>query len=104
MDQTIGAEIKTRRAAAGLTQAQLASALGVIFQQVQKYERGTNRVSAATLLKVAEFLGCSVADLYGDPDPGRTAESERTILKIWQQLHDPQREAVVMMLRAFVQG
>ncbi|WP_363310035.1 helix-turn-helix transcriptional regulator [uncultured Brevundimonas sp.] len=69
VDVLIGGIIRDRRAALGLAQAELGKAIGVTFQQVQKYERGVNRVAAATLLKVADALQCSVGNLYGDPDP-----------------------------------
>ena len=85
----------------GLTQAELGKAIGVTFQQVQKYERGVNRVAAATLLKVADALQCSVADLYDDPDPNGRSPSERAILKLWAQLRQPERDAVVAMIREF---
>lgn len=101
IDVQIGGIIRDRRAALGLTQAELGKAIGVTFQQVQKYERGVNRVAAATLLKVADALQCSVADLYGDPDPKALSASERAILKLWAQLEDPQRDAVVAMVRSF---
>lgn len=104
IDIQIGQIIRQRREALKITQAQLASQIGVTFQQVQKYERGVNRVSAATLLKVAEALQCHVADLYGDPDPQAMTISERAILKLWGQLADPQRDAVVAMVRSFVKA
>ncbi|MBB5773107.1 transcriptional regulator with XRE-family HTH domain [Brevundimonas vesicularis] len=101
VDVLIGGIIRDRRAALGLTQAELGKAIGVTFQQVQKYERGVNRVAAATLLKVADALQCSVADLYGDPDPDGRSPSERAILKLWVQLRDPERDAVIAMVREF---
>lgn len=101
IDVQIGGIIRDRRAALGLTQAELGKAIGVTFQQVQKYERGVNRVSAATLLKVADALQCSVADLYDDPDPNGRSPSERAILKLWAQLRQPERDAVVAMIREF---
>lgn len=101
VDVLIGGIIRDSRAALGLTQAELGKAIGVTFQQVQKYERGVNRVAAATLLKVAEALQCSVADLYGDPDPHGRSPSERAILRLWAQLRDPERDAVIAMVREF---
>jgi len=101
IDVQIGGVIRDRRAALGLTQAELGKAIGVTFQQVQKYERGVNRVAAATLLKVADALQCSVADLYGDPEPDGRSPSERAILKLWAQLREPERNAVIAMVREF---
>lgn len=101
-DSLIGKIIRDRREALKVTQAQLGDAIGVTFQQVQKYERGVNRVSAATLLRVADALQCHVADLYGDADPAGTSLSERAILRLWGQLQDAERDAVVAMIRAFL--
>lgn len=68
VDKMIGAAIRTRRKALNMTQEALAGALGLTFQQVQKYERGTNRVSASTLLEIARALKCRVEDIYPDQD------------------------------------
>lgn len=84
-----------------MTQTELGAAIGVTFQQVQKYERGANRVAASTLLKVAEALQCNVADLYGDPDPDGRSMSERAILRLWAQLRQPERDAAVALIREF---
>ena len=70
VDVAIGARIRTRREAARMTQAELAKHAGVTFQQVQKYERGQNRVAAARLLQIAEALRTTGADLLGELDDG----------------------------------
>lgn len=101
VDVQIGKIIRERREALKMTQAGLADRIGVTFQQVQKYERGVNRVSAAALLRVAEALNCHVADLYGDPDPKAISASERAILKLWQALREPEQDAILQMIRAF---
>src|SRR5882724_8834233 len=64
VDVTVGATIRLRRKSRGLSQAALADAIGVTFQQVQKYERGANRASASALSRIAVALGCSVGDLF----------------------------------------
>lgn len=56
IDIEIGARVRQRREALRLTQQKLAQAIGVTFQQVQKYERGMNRISASRLTKIAEVL------------------------------------------------
>ena len=66
IDIAVGGRIRTRRRATGLSQTQLAEALGITFQQVQKYERGANRVSASMLVKIAAKLETSVAALVGE--------------------------------------
>lgn len=56
-DRAIGPRIRIARAEIGMSQDALARALGLTFQQVQKYEKGTNRVSAARLAAIAAILG-----------------------------------------------
>jgi transcriptional regulator with XRE-family HTH domain len=64
IDAAVGLRMAARRSALGLSQTALAVELGVSFQQVQKYEKGANRVSASRLHQVATVLGCSVADFF----------------------------------------
>ena len=56
IDAAVGLQMAARRSALGLSQTALAVQLGVSFQQVQKYEKGTNRVSASKLFEMAEFM------------------------------------------------
>ncbi len=69
IDVAVGVRILLQRRAAGLTQAQLAEALGITFQQVQKYERGDNRISASMLVRAARALQTRVAALVGEGAP-----------------------------------
>ena len=55
-----------RRKTLKVSQGALADTLGITFQQVQKYERGANRVSASMLVKIARRLECTVASLIGE--------------------------------------
>lgn len=70
VDRAIGGRIRTRREVARMTQAELAKHAGVTFQQVQKYERGKNRVAAARLLQIADALHTTGADLLGELEDG----------------------------------
>jgi transcriptional regulator with XRE-family HTH domain len=72
----IGARLRTRRRQLGLSQSDLAERLGVSFQQVQKYERGANRVAASTLLVAAGVLGTSVSWLVGEEASGRDDDED----------------------------
>ncbi len=65
-DTYVGAAIRLRRKGLGVSQGALAAHLGVSFQQVQKYERGVNRVSASMLVKTAACLDTTVAALVGE--------------------------------------
>jgi transcriptional regulator with XRE-family HTH domain len=67
-----------RRHARGLSQSALGDAIGVSFQQIQKYERGTNRVSFSTMVRICEALDCHVSDLVAEVEqlsPGQRDES-----------------------------
>lgn len=101
IDVRIGETIRRHREARGLTQAALAKGIGVTFQQVQKYERGVNRVAAATMVRAAETLRCTVADLYDEPDPTGTSAGEMTLLRVWAKLKPGERDAVLAMLGEF---
>src|ERR1700757_1125000 len=76
LEQAIGARMRTRRRQLGLSQSDLAEKLGVSFQQVQKYERGANRVAASTLVAAAEALSVSVGWLVGEDQPLQGGEIE----------------------------
>ena len=69
VDAYVGSRIRERRTAMGLTQENLASALEISYQQVQKYEAGTNRVSAGRLYEIARKLDVEVSYFYEDLDP-----------------------------------
>ncbi len=66
LELAIGARMRARRRQLSLSQSDLADRLGVSFQQVQKYERGANRVAATTLLSAALALNVSVSWLIGE--------------------------------------
>jgi transcriptional regulator with XRE-family HTH domain len=69
IDRHVGARIRMRRMMLGMSQEKLGEALGLTFQQVQKYEKGTNRIGASRLLQIAGILGVGIEDLYeGLPD------------------------------------
>jgi transcriptional regulator with XRE-family HTH domain len=65
-DKALGEKIRTRRVAAGMSQDTLGHALGVTFQQIQKYEKGVNRVSAVRLEQIAGALEESVSYFQND--------------------------------------
>ena len=68
IDVAVGARVRVRRRSIDLSQAQLGHPLGITFQQVQKYEKGANRISASMLVKIAAKLETSVAALVGEDD------------------------------------
>lgn len=64
IDLHIGAKIRDRRKYAAMSQTSIGEAIGVSFQQIQKYERGTNRVSASTLWRIAKTLEVPVGYFF----------------------------------------
>ncbi len=69
VDRHVGARVRMRRILLGLSQEKLADALGLTFQQVQKYEKGTNRISASRLQQISGALGVPIEFFYNDGTP-----------------------------------
>jgi len=61
VDRHVGSRVRLRRITVGMSQERLGEALGVTFQQVQKYEKGTNRISMSRMQSIAQVLGASVS-------------------------------------------
>lgn len=70
VDVYVGQRVRTRRTLMGLSQEKLGEAIGLTFQQVQKYERGTNRISASKLWKLSKILDVSVSYFFEDLGEG----------------------------------
>lgn len=66
IDVEVGRRLRLQRKLLGMTQVGLASGLGITFQQVQKYERGTNRIGASRLAEVARILRVDVSYFFND--------------------------------------
>jgi transcriptional regulator with XRE-family HTH domain len=64
IDEFIGARMRERRQALGISQTNLGKTLGVSFQQIQKYESGRNRVSAGRLFDICKALNVSLASMF----------------------------------------
>jgi transcriptional regulator with XRE-family HTH domain len=69
IDVHVGSRVRLRRNMLGLSQEKLGEAIGLTFQQVQKYERGANRIGASRLLELSRVLGVPVSFFYDDTDP-----------------------------------
>jgi transcriptional regulator with XRE-family HTH domain len=107
IDDHVGARIRERRIMLGLTQQQLAEAVGVTYQQLHKYERGVNRVSAGRLFEIARLLSVPVGYFYEDigeegvrPFPQRN----RTILEIARNFADITDERYQQALSALARA
>lgn len=76
-DQIIGQNVRRIRNRIGMSQEKLGDALGLTFQQVQKYEKGTNRIGGSRMVQVANALGCTILDLFqGTSTLGAPTNSE----------------------------
>jgi transcriptional regulator with XRE-family HTH domain len=84
VDEHIGRRIRERRRALGMNQTTLADALGLTFQQVQKYERGFNHVSACRLYEIAGILNVAIGNFF-DGLPSTTDKAA----KACAQEHQP---------------
>ena len=72
IDKHVGSRVRMRRVLIGMSQEKLGEALGLTFQQVQKYEKGTNRIGASRLQQISTILGVSVSFFF-DGAPGEDA-------------------------------
>jgi transcriptional regulator with XRE-family HTH domain len=110
-DAAVGENIRTARLAAGLSQAELGSACGVSFQQIQKYEKGTNRVGGSRLMQIAEALKMPAATLLPSSQKHAVTPKLRApailqdrigmdIVKAWGKLSREQRVALRNLIGA----
>lgn len=111
VDRHVGIRIRLRRKQLNMSQGQLAEALGVTFQQIQKYERAANRVSASKLWEIAQALESPVAYFYDGLD-GETEAAEAPLsaqqlllsregvelVAAFRGIHSPQRRGVLLNL------
>ena len=109
VDGVIGAKIRMRRGELGMTQTGLAKALGVTFQQVQKYEQGTNRVGGSRLAGIAKALDAPVSYFFEQTSEEMEAvqgsllstRGAVSLLRAFASIKDQrQRQAMVNMARA----
>jgi transcriptional regulator with XRE-family HTH domain len=75
VDKYVGSRVRMRRIMLGMSQEKLGDALGLTFQQVQKYEKGTNRVGASRIQQISEILQVPVSFLF-EGGPSATANPE----------------------------
>jgi len=117
VDAHVGAMVRRRRRALRMSQTRLGEAVGVTFQQIQKYERGDNRISASAMWRIARALRCTPNDFFvglggdGALDPSEDARrlvgqfvSTRggcELARLYLALGDPFRRALVSSARVF---
>ncbi len=74
VDKYVGSRVRMRRIMLGMSQEKLGEALGLTFQQIQKYEKGTNRVGASRIQQISEVLQVPVSFLFEGGPSGSSAE------------------------------
>ncbi|WP_193170093.1 helix-turn-helix domain-containing protein [Nisaea nitritireducens] len=79
IDVHVGRRVRLRRTLLGMSQEQLGEALNITFQQVQKYERGSNRISASRLWDIAQILDVPVSFFFDDMTDDTAANSPRKV-------------------------
>jgi transcriptional regulator with XRE-family HTH domain len=81
IDTHVGSRVRMRRLMLDMSQEKLADALGLTFQQVQKYEKGTNRIGASRLQQISNILKVPVAFFFDDaPQPGKQLDQSKTAI------------------------
>ena len=107
----LGSKLRLRRLALGLTQTKVANAINVTFQQIQKYEKGTNGISSLRLMQLANFLKVPVVFFYENyhsydsslPDTDKKDESEDLnysfLVKLFTTMSEQQKDKIFQILK-----
>ena len=104
----LGAKLRMRRLSLGLTQTKVAQAINVTFQQIQKYEKGTNGISSLRIMQLANFLKVPIVFFFEDlPTSGEESlESDKIVdlnysflAKLFSTLSEVQKEKIFQVLR-----
>ena len=112
IDQHIGQRVRERRIVLGLSQTVLADGLGITFQQLQKYEKGHNRIAAGRLYGCAQLLKVPPSYFFeglegfdsGTPDATRSDE-ELELARAYYSIDDPtQRQRVRRLIQAIARN
>jgi transcriptional regulator with XRE-family HTH domain len=103
IDIAVGARVRERRRAIRMSQLALAKQLGVTFQQVQKYERGANRISGSTLVRTAAALGIGVADLVEEQLEPLPPDA-RELLDIFRAIEGQRERRAVIAMAKIIAG
>lgn len=102
VDRQIGASVRNARMGTGLSQSRLASQLGITFQQLQKYEKGRNRIAVGTLLLIAEALSVSVHAFFEAVtpagEPAAPGSDMARLIAAFDRITDPEARRRVLTL------
>jgi len=100
IDKHVGSRVRMRRMMLSMSQEKLGGALGLTFQQVQKYESGANRVSASRLWEIAAVLKMPVGDFF--PADGDQEQPENRLLR--ERLQQPESIELIRFFYAIPDG
>ena len=104
----LGKKLRIRRLSLGLTQTKVAQAINVTFQQIQKYEKGTNGVSSSRLIQLSSFLKVPITYFFEDfSDNTNTEKNENDnsdlnysfLIKTFSKLNENQKVKIVQLLK-----
>lgn len=99
IDRLVGLKVREARLAKGLSQVQVANAIGVTFQQIQKYEKGTNRMSSSRLYQFSKFVEVKLEFFFSDAPMNNTVAENGNFLKDYAKLSPKQRAAIAKMTK-----
>ena len=105
IDAHVGKRLRLRRTLTGMSQERLGKTIGLTFQQVQKYEKGINRIGAGRLYDLAQILDVPVSYFYDDLPNGQAIKSDASdrelleVAKAVAALSKPHRKLVVQLAR-----
>ena len=88
IDRYVGSRVRMRRMMAGVSQERLGDGLGLTFQQVQKYEKGSNRISASRLQQIAGLLDVPVSFFFEGAPAGTTASAQQIGSAVSEDISD----------------
>jgi len=107
----LGSKLRMRRLSLGLTQTKVAQAINVTFQQIQKYEKGTNGISSLRIMQLANFLKVPVVFFFEDYPIYEAASADSSnnnkaedlnysfLVKLFSNLSEQQKEKIFQVLR-----
>ena len=101
----LGKKLRMRRLSLGLTQTKVANAINVTFQQIQKYEKGTNGVSSSRLMQLSNFLKVPVTYFYEDYDDSQMKADSTDdlnysfLVKTFGRLSENQKLKIIQILK-----
>jgi transcriptional regulator with XRE-family HTH domain len=105
VDRQVGERMRRRRILLGLTQDQVADALGISYQQIQKYETGANRISAGRLAQIAEVLEVQPGWFFGAVEAADApASSSRAVIELVRNFSRIEDERVRAHLTALIRS